>query len=538
VNIGYVTSNDFWGPRLIEALNARGHDTFVGQPTADINAVWFQLGQVARQCDMVIADWAQPPTDLVLSSLKLPTVVIAHRIEMYNADRVNWEWGNCDALITVGEFIGERFLKGMEKQRPRRTCVVSHAGIDLEKFTPGAEGVRKWEPPWEIVVAGNVVPKKRQYTLIQMLADLPEEFHLHIIGRGGHLPGYGNAEYLQNCSDLVASLGDRIKGRMVHTNHLPQTPADMTEQHRADGVTESLLDVYRRSHIIAAATNEESSACVLAEGMACGMFPAGNNWRGYDAFYPEWSAWDTPADFVRLLKRWARLSPERKQKRADEARAWAEAKFDSKRVDAERIAIIEAPTHPAATSEYYDRHPMDAMRNEEAAVGGDRLALVEEFAQGDFLDLGCGTGWALEAAGQAGCGRRDGQDVWEQGCILADKRDSGDTYQMDATCSSRNIMHGLVEGPWDTVAALDFFEQVNPKHHADILALIGSQARPGARIIVTVPTGAQPGGKFREQVFPKVLRNQIVAAGFGDVLEFREVDDGQRFAIVAQKEGA
>lgn len=538
MRIGYIASNANFGGRLIDALDARDHEVIIYRHQATDTANWYQLGQVQAQADMVFVDWAQDPLSQVLANFACPVYCKAHRIEMYNAEREQWPWANCDALIFVAKFVANRYMAGLKQQTPRRVVVVPHAGIDTEKFTPG--DARSWEPPWTILVAGNIVPKKRQYTVLQAMLDLPEEFHMTLVGRGGHLPGYGNAEYVQNCNDFVNSHPDVFTDRFESHEWLPQTPADVTPEDVAAGRELSLLDLYQRSHIIVNASNEESSSCVLAEGMAAGMYPAANRWRGFGELYPEWAGWDSPGAYVRTLEEWAALPAEDKQNWSDRAREWIVEKHSATRVDEQMVALLESPTHPVASREYYLRDPERAEAEEGAALAGDKPDLLREYAQGRLLDLGCGRGWGLEVALEAGCALAEGQDVWEGGCIAADERtpEGMDTYQADVTGTAPNMAHGLAEGPWDTVAALDLFDHLRPKHWGQVLGTVADRSK---RIIVTFERGRGPDdldARFREQVIPKTFANAVREAGFDDVILSEPIDDDTRWAIVAEQGGA
>ena len=80
------------------------------------------------------------------------------------------------------------------------------AAMAAPTVSPAVIVLLLWEPPWRVIVAGNIVPKKRVYTAVQLAHDVGQDFHLELYGSGGQ-PGYGNPEYPANVSDLIEELG-------------------------------------------------------------------------------------------------------------------------------------------------------------------------------------------------------------------------------------------------------------------------------------------------------------------------------------------
>ena len=149
------------------------------------------------------------------------------------------------------------------------------------------------EPPYRICLVGNFVPKKRQYTTIQMFYDVVQEFgdefKLDIVGARGMWTGYGNPEYFINCQDLIEDLGLKDKVSIFDKIAFQEMP-----------------DLYKREHIILSTSNEEGTHVSVAEAVASGCFAFVGNWRGSSDVYPEpETCWHfkSPGELMGLFRR-------------------------------------------------------------------------------------------------------------------------------------------------------------------------------------------------------------------------------------------
>ena len=523
MDIAIIASNGNFTAPVIAELDRRGHDLLVYQHTDNDAHNAFQIGQAVASCERVFVDWAQPPLENVLGNFECPIFVRAHRLEMYNDAYIrDLPWSKVAALFFIARHVQERFLSKCN-DKPARTIVLPHVGVDGAFWVPDPEK-RTWAPPWRIVLAGNIVPKKRVYTAIQLAYDLPEEFQLVIRGNGG-MPGYGNDEYAQNCTDLILGL-DLAGGRVDASEAVSK---------------EDLRDLFQRSHFVLSASNEEGCHTTVAEGMACGCVPLVGHWRGAEKVYPpEWT-WNSPREFYALVEGWVAEyanDPEQAQALSAAMRAAVIPAYDARAI-AEQIAdIVTGPLDAATVGAWYSTTMLDHMVEQDGNPRQqDALAVVQELlaslppldiGRRAVLEIGCGTGWLTRQLAAQGH-RAVGQDIATGLLAFATQHnpDGAEFVEADA-CQI------LPTGPYDVVTLIDVLEHVQEKKREAIVVRAAHELKPGGFMVARFPHQAKDRQIIEETVWPKVLRKTMTRHGL-EITSFREVPP--YFEIVGRKVG-
>ena len=521
MKLGVVTSNPNFLQPILDELLRRGHDVnYCLMPVdaagnVDMGTLGYGLGSVLNTSERVFCDFAQDPTWRVVDSATCPVVVRMHRMEVYNegnyilafpdGSRRPFPWNKVERLLFVAEHVKERFVAfGKEKFAvpPSQMTVIPHVGVDLEKFRFVK---RSWEPPWTIILAGHVVPKKRQYTVLQLLKDLPEEFQLRIVGGPG-MPGYGNAEYPSNCSDYIkqAGLGERVFPKQ----HVP---------------FENMPEEYGQCHLVLNASNEEGCATTVAEGMATGCLPLVNRWLGAEALYPKSGLWDSPKAFYRLCEEFAALTPEEKDKRSRKAAKFVRDRYDQKVIVGKTCDYIQG-TPKGDSYDSWLQHFIEQRDNPRNQALGEWL--LEHAHPGTaFLEIGCSIGRQCElmrTVAQGPGSRVVGIDL-SRACLryAADRAQQiqASNPQLDFTIEyllgSETSPHSAIPpGEWDLVAIFDTLEHIHPDKHMALFLTVASSLRSGGRVLLNFPYKAHDTTQCEEYtVFPKVIRAQLRAAG-------------------------
>ena len=502
MKIGFVTSNANFHEAIVQELSRRGHEVLLYRHTDDPLQNSYQLGQLAALAERVFVDWVQPPLEQVLAAFDCPIFVRCHRIEMYSDSYIaGLPWDKVSCLLFVADHVRERFLAKLSTP-PRRVETLGHVGVDTDFWCP-APGKRLWEPPWRVIVAGNIVPKKRVYTAVQLVHDVGQDFHLELYGSGGQ-PGYGNPEYPANVSDLIEELG--MAARMRSERHL--SPEELRRR-------------LQQAHIILCPSNEEGCATVVAEGMSCGLLPAINAWRGAKNVYPEEWVWRSPLELYRMLRQWAKTAPEEKAALAGAMREFVVARYDVRDVVGRLCDIVTGSVAGETAA-----GEVAAPAEEEGSERHQRaLELVRRYLPpgGSFLDLGCGTGYVARRIAQDGAFAY-GQDISRAAVAHARAQNPGyAVFQIaDATAA-------LMTGPHHVILAAELLGEVDPRRHEALLVRIAHELAPGGVLVCTFATGGARGACL----FPKVLRRQCIKAGL-QVRHYGE-NEASGFEIVATK---
>lgn len=520
MKVGFVTSNDTFAKPIIDELNRRGHEVlrYMHTNSAEQNA--FQLGQLKADAERIFVDWAQNPLEHVLAELcpdneQRPVFCRAHRVEMYmEAFIASVPWHKLACMFFIAEHVRERFSQKWSAP-PRNIVTLPHVGIDAD-FWAIDEKARKWEPPWTIIIAGNVVPKKRVYTAVQLLYDLPEEFHLAIYGNGRQ-DGYGNPEYPLNVTDLAQAL--ELTERVHGSPSVPQ---------------EELREAFQKAHFVLSASNEEGCATTVAEGMACGCVPLVNAWRGAENVYPPEWRWSSPNELYGIIRTWAAQPVFERNALCPEMRDFVLPKYDSRTIARQICDVVTGPLDAETVGEWYSTEKFEHMVEQD---GNPRqqaaLKFVEEYLpKGDdcVLELGCGTGWLSRQLAQRGI-RATGQDIADGLLNWAQEHNPGEA-QFELADATRRVM----KGPWDIVTAIDVLEHIPGHFHEALMMRVAEQIKPGGYFLARFPHSASDNQIVEEHVFPKVLRLWCRRAGLKTVRFGLVAEDEKYFELVARKE--
>ena len=539
MKIAVVTSNaNFCGP-VVKELERRGHEIIWYQhpigPNGqlDFAQVTLQLGQIKQAADRIFVDFAQDPLLQVVQLCEQPITVRLHRIEMYSAanyflqapdgSRQPFPWPRVENLIFVAQHTRDRF-EALSKQHftppPRHLHVIPHVGVNLDHF---AFAERDWsEPPWRILMVGNLVPKKRQYTAVSMLADLPPEFHMTVIGTGNQ-QGYGNPEYPDNVSQLIHDLDLKPPERILSKGRVE--PEDMPSE-------------YAAGHFILSAGNEEGCATVVGEGMAAGCLPLVNGWNGADALYPESSIWRTPKQFYGLIDEFLGMDVAGRKAASEAAREWVGERYDVNKIAEQTADIIQG----ADQTEFYDGflgHFVEQRDNgRHQFLQSWLLPLVNPYTR--YLEIGCSIGVECERVAEiAQQGRVIGCDL-SPACLnhaMNEATQKGLAGRISYV--QQDVTKGIPPLPggqkWDLAAIFDSLEHIDPNQHPAIFLRLAATLKPGAKILINFPFRSHDTEQVEEyEIVPSVVRKQLMDTGF-DVTIYEEwpPDAGTYFRIEA-----
>jgi len=248
-------------------------------------------------------------------------------------------WSNVDHVICISEHQKERLFE----QVPQLTTdtamppiAVVPLGVNIDAFTMPEEK----EFNYNICQVGNMLPHKRHYETIQLFAELIDHsppfhsWHLHIHhATPGSWRQEQQKEYTIFCNDLVTALD--IDDRVTFY------PYDTQWQH--GGGTEFFAD----KDIIISNSMMEGYHKTPLEGMACGLYPVVNCWRGSDTIYPPQFIFELFSQAIEKLKWWAHLGDVAKQSYAQAHRNFV-VKNHNEQVHALRIRdILEEVASPS-----------------------------------------------------------------------------------------------------------------------------------------------------------------------------------------------
>lgn len=517
MRIAILSSNRNFSGGIEAELLRRGHELEIYEHTEDGEANAYSVGRILATCDTVFCDFVQEPVSAALAYHEGRTIVRAHRIEMYHPHLAEMNWSNCDVLVFIAAHVQERFLARLTGQRPKMVVNLGHVGVDLEKF---ALAERTWEPPYRLLMAGNIIPKKRQYTAIQLLADMPSDTELWVIGLPMGDAGYGNGEYWQNCGDLADSLG--LHGRVHYREHVPQS---------------ELISIMGQCHFVLSASNEEGCHTTVAEGMATGLVPLVNCWRGAEQMYGPAAIWRTPKQLYQRVQEWMLLSREEKMTLAAHWRQEA-TQFEAGAINKALADLIDGQAGAAAQAVYDAHAPHQVAQYANPRQRRCFGILMQHAASGEgtrYLDIGCGVGFVVSQAALVGM-RSFGIDV-SPALIkeAAYRAHDGAQYKV---CDATEQLPAGPGGAWDIISLFDSLEHIPTDRRQAVIAAAYNALAQGGKLLMTFPWGGalDPMQPLEWPVYPKTVKQFTEAIGF--TTEAFEALDDEYFAMVCVKGAA
>lgn len=514
MRIGVLSSNPtFTGP-VIEELRRRGHKVIIYRHSDDERQNAYQVGQLVKagRVNANFVDFAQMPWASIAHETDMPLTVRMHRIEVYDPENYALQlqtgqqtpppWPAVNNLVFVAEHVQERFIASAKERGtplPQNMHLIEHVGVDLATF---GYVQRDWsELPMRLLMAGNAVPKKRQYTTVEMMKDvenwLPGAATLTIIGGGG-MPGYGNAEYHINIGDLVRHLDLSDVISVVAPCPHEEMPGNMG-----------------RAHAIVSSSNEEGCATVVAEAMATGAIPIVKHWRGAEKLYPEEWLWDTPAGFMKLVRKLYRASPAQAEEWSRAMRQWVVERFDQGPILARLCDLIQAVPKPVFYSSLKD-HMIEQADNPRNQLQGNIL-LSECNPNTRFLEVGCGVGRQTELLATAGIQRVVGVDIARDLIFQAQSSAQAKQLQIQYELVEEGPEYKHPEGPYDLVAMLDVIEHVGPDKWEMLLGQAVAVMEDNGVLLISFPYQAQKPELHQQivehTVFPKWLMADLKELG-------------------------
>lgn len=520
---------NFFGP--VEKELARRHTVQFYLHSQDHGINMLNLGRLGQWADLVFVEFAQYPLEVVVGAFaKKHIVVRMHRVEMYSDEiYIQVDWNAVDLVIFGSEHVKERFYEKLDNwnlktgraiNRPMRSEVIPDNVYDPELFK-WVE--RKFEKPYQMCTVGYLTPLKGQYSLIRMFADLPDYWHLNIVGERIH-EGYGNTEYEEQLKDLIESLGLRRRVKLLGS--IPH---------------HKLPEFFATQHIIVNNSHEEGAPLTISEAMATGCYPLIARWRGANNLYHKDLVFSTPKEFavgVRVWESWVTAYKLTTSKRMAETVKGLEAQIQWGTRISDLVDEVLKTDKIAAFYNHTVQHPLSQGENE-------RLKDVNEFLKDwikpdmKVLELGCGIGISSRFMAELGADVV-AVDIGEENIKQARKNtpESLGVRYLAANILSFGRMgtpsyivnfKQLPDAPdhldedYAAVVMIDFIEHVSIEDEPKVFELVKEATEVGSLVIISMPSVSAPRGGILPQpideiIDPKYIISQLARYGFTEVL--------------------
>lgn len=133
-----------------------------------------------RWGDAVFVEWCSDPAvdaSKMQPAFGKPLVIRLHSYEAFARWPKLVEWQNVARLVFVADHIEQIVRTDFPDVKLPETVVIRN-GVDLDKFQP-----QPWAGLYRIGVVANISGKKNPEMWLQVLAELPERFSMHVAGR-------------------------------------------------------------------------------------------------------------------------------------------------------------------------------------------------------------------------------------------------------------------------------------------------------------------------------------------------------------------
>lgn len=472
------------------------------------------LGKLCQWADLIFVEFAQTPLEYIVAYFSSKHIVVrVARIEIYNENLYLLDWNAVDLAIFCSEHVKQRFHEKLEAVNRKRGLVVNRpiqsVFIPGNMYDPEAFNwvERKFEKPYKIGIVGNIVPKKRQYDLIQMFAELPRFFRLDIVGKP-ILEGYGNYEYTQNILDLIDTLD--LKDRVKLLGEIPYN---------------KMPDFYKTHDVVVSNSNEEGDALNITEGAACGCYPLISCWRGAAEHYSPQYVFDTPKEFVERLVWWSVQLSQKEKLDLSKKVAKDVEKFKMQPLAEKIRSMLENINDGNKIQMHYD-HTVeeDIYQGRNQRIIETEKWITQYIKPGmKVLSLGCGIGLLEESLANIAA-EVFGVDLSSSKIEEAKKRTPGKKNLL-FTQGDAKIRSSRSDSYYDVVIMVDFLEHIPLEDQQKVLDNVNKWARKDKGLaIVTIPLPTAPrGGRvpqpIDEAVNPEDLIQAFARNGFPKVVE-------------------
>jgi len=315
MKIAFVSENMNFCKPILKELK-KYHEVSVFKFSQEVNLE--RYARLLHWADLIYCEWSDHLLQVAswLASPEKKLVARIHRYELYSKLLHEIRWRNVDLLVSniASNHIVEKFKLNVE-EKPKKILVLPD-GVDLKlwKFRK-----REFKKPYQICIVGNIIPRKGVYELIRMFAGLPDYFELNIVGKRW-------PEYYVNCRELIDELTDLgIDKRVKFWEHMEQ---------------DKLSEFFGKMHIIVSNSTDEGNHTVIKEGMATGLYPVINCWKGARETYPESCIFRTYEEFKKIILDWAENA--QKELESQSARQWIKSRYDSEKQAEKLRKEIEA----------------------------------------------------------------------------------------------------------------------------------------------------------------------------------------------------
>ncbi len=195
-------------------------------------------------------------------------VVRAHDIDIHvgSLGRVNWNW--VTDLIFVADHLMNKALLENNFPESLKIHLIKH-GIDTSKFT-----FKERQPGKNIAIIGNINDAKRMETSLLILAELPRDYKLWIVGGG---LGSWRKHYVENY----------IKDNNLNVEFIERV--------------ESVNDFLQNMNYLLLCSEKEAFSFVVSEACAAGVKSVVHNFWGSSTVWPKEWIWNTVSEAKQMI---------------------------------------------------------------------------------------------------------------------------------------------------------------------------------------------------------------------------------------------
>lgn len=246
-------------------------------------------------CNKDTVQWINASNDTI------PKIVFMRRYEFFGAEWGQVAWGKVAHLVFVNDVFKMEFDSVFEK--PLVQSSVIYNPVDFNKFT-----FKKHAHGKKIAIVGNINERKNMPMALQIMAKLPQDYELHIIGAVQSPDTFMYTVY--TASNLQRKV--QVYGAL--------DPATMNK----------VLD--EMDYLLCTSISEGNPNSVN-EGMAKGLKPLVHMWPGSVQQYPKECLFVTVDEAVKLIQAESEYDSEKYKN-------WAEERFSFKNIEKIRNIVI------------------------------------------------------------------------------------------------------------------------------------------------------------------------------------------------------